>query len=59
MLAIQVISRIQDMFEIAFPIDHFFDAPTIAKLAIAIEEILIAELDELSDEEALRLAESL
>ncbi|MEM7034539.1 MAG: SDR family NAD(P)-dependent oxidoreductase, partial [Chloroflexota bacterium] len=59
LLAIQVISRIQDMFEIALPLDHFFDSPTIAKLAVAIEEILIAELDELTDEEALRLAENL
>ena len=59
LLAIQVISRIQDTFDIAFPLDFFFDAPTVAKLAQVVEEILIAELDELSEEEAQRLAASL
>jgi acyl transferase domain-containing protein/acyl carrier protein len=59
LLAIQVVSRIQDAFDIAFPLDFFFDAPTIAKLAQVVEEMLIAELDELSEEEAQRLAKEL
>jgi acyl carrier protein len=58
LLAIQVVSRIQDAFDIAFPLDFFFDAPTIAKLAQIVEEILIAELDDLSEEEAERLAKT-
>ncbi|MGD8650023.1 MAG: SDR family NAD(P)-dependent oxidoreductase, partial [Desulfobacterales bacterium] len=59
LLAMQVISRIQNTFDIAFPLNSFFDATTIAKLAKAVEEILIAELDELSEEEAQRLAKTL
>ncbi len=56
LLAIQVVSRVQDAFDIALPLDFFFDAPTIAKLAQVVEEILIAELEELSEEEAQQLA---
>ena len=59
LLATQVISRIQSTFDIAFPLDFFFDAPTVAKLALVVEKILIAELDELSEEEAQRLAKTL
>ena len=59
LLAMQVVSRILSTFDIAFPLDFFFDAPTIAKLALVVEKILIAELDELSEEEAQRLAKKL
>ena len=53
--AIRIISRIEDTYEINMPIDIFFANPTIAQLAIAIEDILLAEIDDLSDEEVLRL----
>jgi acyl carrier protein len=39
--AIQVVSRIRSMFEVEFPIAAFFDQPTIADLAVAINKSTI------------------
>ncbi len=39
--AIQVVSRIRSMFELEFPIAAFFDQPTIAELAVAINKSTI------------------
>ena len=55
--AIRISSRINEQFEMDLSLDVFFANPTIASLAEAIEEILIAEIDNLSDEEILRLLE--
>jgi amino acid adenylation domain-containing protein len=48
----QVISRVRDAFQVEVPIRRFFEAPTIAELGLAIEELLIEEITSLSDEEA-------
>ncbi len=53
--AIRIVSRINSMFDIDMPIDTFFAHPTIAQLAVAVDEILIAEIEALSDEEARQL----
>ena len=50
-IAIQIISRINDLFEIEFPIPRFFDSPTIEGLSTVVEEIMMAEIDELDEEE--------
>ncbi len=54
--AIQVLSRICKTFQIDMPLRQLFEAPTIEQLALAIEEILIQELEQLSDAEAQRFA---
>ena len=57
LLATQVVSRIRDRFEIALPVRHLFEAPTIAQLADRVEQILLAEIEALDDEEAGQLLE--
>ena len=66
LLATQVVSRIRDQLNVELSQRRFFEIPTIAELAVEIEQMqvetavaeedelaaLMAELDELSDEEA-------
>lgn len=49
--AIRIVSRINALYGIDFPIDQFFNAPTVAKLAAAVDGILLAEIAALSDDE--------
>lgn len=53
--AIQVISAVRQQFEVSIPLRDFFNAPTIAALAQAIEAAIMAEIDALSDDEAAAL----
>jgi acyl carrier protein len=53
----QVISRVREAVGVELPMRAIFEAPTIAALALRIEELLIEELNELSEEEAQRLNE--
>lgn len=55
LLIMQVISRVRDAFQIELRMRCLFDAPTIAGLARVIEEILLKEINQLSDHEAHRL----
>jgi acyl carrier protein len=57
LLAMQLISRIRDTFEIEFPFRYLFEAPKLEDLALVIEEILISEIEALSDDEVRRLAQ--
>ncbi|MCP4937461.1 MAG: amino acid adenylation domain-containing protein, partial [bacterium] len=57
LLATQVISRIRDRFEIDIPVRTLFEAPTIAHLAMRVEQILLAEIEALDDDEASHLLE--
>ncbi|MCP4605547.1 MAG: hypothetical protein GY847_34335, partial [Proteobacteria bacterium] len=52
LLATQVVSRVRDRFEIEMPVRFLFEAPTIAEMGLRVEEILVAEIDALDDEEA-------
>jgi len=54
-IAIQTINRINELYEIEFPIPRFFESPTIEGLSNIIEEILMADIDGLDEEEILRL----
>jgi acyl carrier protein len=52
LLATQIIARLKDMFELELPLKVIFEAPTIAKLALLVEEAILAEIEELSEDEA-------
>ena len=52
LLATRVAARVRDTFEIDMPLRDLFEAPTVARLAIVVEDHIIAELEELSDEAA-------
>jgi amino acid adenylation domain-containing protein len=53
--AIRISSRINSRYGIELPLDLFFSRPTVAELAVAVEDILMAEIENLSDEDVLRL----
>jgi len=51
LLVNQAVSRAREAFEIDLPLRHLFEAPTIAELAMLVEETLIAELEALPEPE--------
>ncbi|WP_066361527.1 non-ribosomal peptide synthetase [Herbidospora mongoliensis] len=55
LLAARALARIRAMTGVEVPIRVIFDAPTVEQLAAAVEDLIVAELDELSDEEAAAL----
>jgi len=57
LLATQIVSRIRDELKVNLPLKRFFEAPTIMSLSEGIEEILITEMEELSEDEAQRRVE--
>ena len=57
LLAMQVITRIREAFRIELPLMSLFEHPTVASLALVIEEKLTEEIENMSDEEASRLSE--
>lgn len=57
--AIQVISRISETFDIELPIRSFFNAPTIANVAEAVEDLLIEQIEQLSEADVRRQLSSM
>ena len=55
LFATQIISRVREIFQIDLPLAAIFEAPTIEKFAALIEEAIFAEIEAMSDEEALSL----
>ncbi|MDH6576349.1 non-ribosomal peptide synthetase [Kitasatospora sp. MAP5-34] len=56
-LAIRMVSMVQDAFDLDIPIRTVFEFATVRRLAEAVEELIRAELEELSDAELGSLAE--
>lgn len=56
LLATQVVYQLHKALNINLPLRSIFEEPTIAGLALVIEEILLEEIERLSDEEADLLA---
>ncbi len=54
LLVTRLIVRVREAFQVELPLRRVFQAPTIAALAGAIEELLVAQVSNLSDEEARR-----
>jgi len=52
LLALQIAARLLKVFDVDLPIRKMFLNPTIHELSLAIEEALLDEISELSDEEA-------
>jgi acyl transferase domain-containing protein len=55
LMATQLISRLREAFPVELPLKALFEAPTIARFAEVIEELLIQQLEALPEEDAERL----
>ncbi|WP_404791153.1 SDR family NAD(P)-dependent oxidoreductase [Altericista sp. CCNU0014] len=58
LLATQVTSHIRKTLQIELPLQSLFDYPTIAQLAQAIENLLLEEIESLTEDEARRLLQN-
>jgi acyl carrier protein len=55
LIGIQLLSQIRKLFQIELSLRYLFAGPTVAEFALAIEEAIVAELEELTEEEAKKL----
>jgi phthiocerol/phenolphthiocerol synthesis type-I polyketide synthase E len=51
LLATQLVSELREVFEVDLPLHKFFEAATVAGLAVTIEEMLVEKVKALTDEE--------
>jgi acyl carrier protein len=56
LLVTQVVARVRDTFQVELPMRRAFEQPTITATAAAIEDLLVEQVEQLSDDEAHRLA---
>ncbi|NMG22259.1 type I polyketide synthase [Brasilonema bromeliae] len=52
LLATQLVSQLRKDFQVELSLRHIFEAPTIAELALMIEDLILRELEELTEDEA-------
>jgi amino acid adenylation domain-containing protein len=52
----QVVSRVEDTFQVSLPLRAFFESPTIAGMAAKIDLLLLQEIEALDEAEAAELA---
>jgi amino acid adenylation domain-containing protein len=55
LLATQLASQVRSVFEVELPLVELFRHPTLAEMATSIEEAIIEQMEEISDEEAEQL----
>jgi NADP-dependent 3-hydroxy acid dehydrogenase YdfG/acyl carrier protein len=55
LIGIQLISRLRQEFQVELSLRFIFEAPSVAELALIIEEILIGEIEEITEDEAEEL----
>jgi len=55
LLAVRIVGELRKAFQIDLPVRALFEAPTIAELARHIKDLIIADIEALSDAEAQRL----
>jgi amino acid adenylation domain-containing protein len=55
LLVPQIVARIEEAFQLELPLRVLFEAPTVAQLAVVVEDALLAQIEGLSDEEAAGL----
>jgi acyl carrier protein len=53
--ATQVVSRIGKIYQVIVPLKAIFKGPTVADQALLIEEMLLNEIEDLTEKEAQRL----
>ena len=58
LLGTQLIVRVAETFGVNVSLHTLFEAPTIAQLSDVIEELIIEKLEAVSDDQVLRLLES-
>ncbi|MEN2793466.1 non-ribosomal peptide synthetase [Sphingomonas oligophenolica] len=56
LLGTQVVVRARDAFGVDLTLFHLFEGRTVASLAVVIEDLVIAKLDSMSDEDISRMA---
>jgi hypothetical protein len=44
-----VVSRIRETYQVDVPLRQFFEGPTVAEMALAVEELLIDELEAMDE----------
>ncbi len=55
LLATQLASQVRNVFEVELPLVELFRHPTLAEMATSIEEAIIEQMEDISDEEAEQL----
>jgi amino acid adenylation domain-containing protein len=56
LVAAQVAAKIRQTFDVELPLRTVFEAPTLGELALAVEELMIAKLDSLDEEDLEELS---
>ena len=57
LMATRVVARLRQQFGVDLPMRRFFDAPSVAEVSKVVEELLIHQIEALSEDEAMRLLE--
>ncbi|MGQ0825908.1 MAG: type I polyketide synthase [Actinomycetota bacterium] len=58
LMATQITSRLRETFGVSVSLERFFELETVAAIALEIEDLLIAALENMSDDEVRRLSRS-